>query len=533
MVRSARLAVLAALLPAGALAQTPDEPVDRSRLPSLTPRVFESRGTLAVSLPDLERQPLGGFGPAPRTYVVPETRAPIERPFAADLDALPAVALPPPAEPEPDDRLLRRVRAEAGAGANWGRYGRANLSGVGASGEFFVDGRYDGVGENGQYVGSDGGAVRAGARSYAPGNLSIEGFGRYDEYGRPFEARYARRGYGAAAGVEGLGAVPYRARLGFEQGRYTETNGAVTTEGRVDGSAEVGLLGDRVRLDASGGVAGAGGFSNDLRYGSAGGAVFLGRDDGARLALGARVLSYVADAVAGDGDALAVGPIVDLSLPVGPTTRVFATNDPHLVARSLLALTDENPFVAANAIVVPDVARFDARVGVELRPGLSIVRAYGLLVETPTRLVFETVGGAFAERYVSATHVGLGGDVTAASTSGVSASAGLEVRYGQAGTDGEIPYFAPLVGRAGLQVPFDGGRGRVGFGAEGQSARPVDLGGSSDADPFGRLTLDARYDVVAPFSAVLRGERLVGSAERWPGFPEPPFTLMLGVRLSR
>ena len=45
--------LLAALL-APALAQAQPEP-DRSQLPSLTPAVFESRGTLAVTLPLVER----------------------------------------------------------------------------------------------------------------------------------------------------------------------------------------------------------------------------------------------------------------------------------------------------------------------------------------------------------------------------------------------------------------------------------------------------------------------------------------------
>ena len=530
MVRSLPAALLAAVLPAAALAQPTDPPTDPDRLPSLTPRVFESRGTLAVSLPDIERQPLSGFGPAPRTFVVPEDRLPFSRPFRSDLDALPRIVLPPPPAPAEDTRVLRRVRLEGGAGAQWGRYGRANLSGVGAAGEFFVDAAYDGV-EGGDYVGFDRVEARAGGRSFALGSLSLEGSGRWDTYGPAFEPARERLGFGAEASVEGRGPIPYRAAVGFEQGRFEDPAGAATTEGRVEGAGSAGLFRDRVRLDASGGLSGSGGFGSDLRFGSAGGAVFLGREDGARLALGARVLAYDASAAAGAGNGTSVGPIVDLSLPLGPTTRVFATNDPHLVARSLLELTDANPYVATGVVVAPDLAPVDARAGLELRPSAAIVRVYGLAVHTPTRLVFEGGGAPFAEAYVSATHLGIGADVTVASPTGVSASAGVEVRGGEVEGGSDIPYFAPLVGRAGLQVPF--GRGRLGLGAEGWSARPTDRSGATDAPAFGRLTLDARYDVWGPLAAVLRGERLVGSAERWPGLGEPPFTVMLGLRLTR
>ena len=108
----------------------------------------------------------------------------------------------------------------------------------------------------------------------------------------------------------------------------------------------------------------------------------------------------------------------------------------------------------------------------------------------------------------------------------------VKIRSGSA-EGGEIPFFAPLIGHAGVQAPFLDGRGRVGLAASAESARPTDRSAIGEAPAFGRLSLDARYAITGPLAVVLRGERLVGEAERWPGFPEPPFTVMLGLRLAR
>ena len=530
---------LAALLLVGlALAPAPTaQPDDRSQLPSLTPAVFESRGVIAVSLPRVERQPLSGFGPLPRRYVVPADREPVVRPFAPDLDALPALALAPPLEPEPRAVEVRALRVEGGVGLHVGRYGRVDLSGAGAAGEFFVDADYDGVsGTNSdlsedEWVRSDRVAVRAGGRSFAPGRARLEAFGLLDSYTVPLfagDARRTRRGFGAEAGVEGAGAVAYEATVGFEQGEIARED-VSTSEGRVDVEARLGFADGRVAVDGAGGVAGAGSFGTDVRYGAVGGAVTFGDPDGLRLTLGARGLAY--DGAFGTDRR--VGPIVEAELPLSPEARAFAQNDPHVAVRSLLDLSAENPYVQGDPFVLPDVVPVDARVGLELRPGAVRARVYAYGLWAPTYLTFAPSGPDFRDTYVEAQAAGLGADLAVATPQGVSASAGVRVLgYGDA-DGGEIPFYAPLAGRAGLQVPFDRGRGRVGLAAQVESARPVDTTGTEDAPAWGRLSLDARYEVLDPLSVVVRGERLLGEIARWPGYPEPPYTVLFGLRLSR
>ena len=532
----AALAVLAAALaPSAALAQ----PDDQSQLPSLTPRVFESRGTISVNLPDIQRQPLTGFGPPPRTYVVPAERQAVTQPFTPDLAALPALTLDAPPEPASDLDAPRRFRAEGGAGLQLARYGRLDLSTTGASGVFFVDADYDGVSgqDNDGRVHFDRLGVRAGGQSFSAGRIRIEGHAMLEGYRTPafnVDPRRRRRALGAEAGVGGVGAVPYDVALRFEHSYFRHNDRTESTEGRLDAEARVGLLGDRLRFDAAGGIAGAGSFGTDAQYGAIGAAAVLGRSDGARLIIGVRGLAFDATSVAGGGDGQRLGPIVDLQLPVGPSARVFATNDPHLAVRSLNDLTGQNPFLTSQPsvpVVIPDMVQVDARAGLELRREPARLRAYATALRAPTYLVFGRLGDSYAERYVRATSYGVGGDVTVATASGISASAGVEVRTSEADGRGDIPYYAPLVGRAGLQVPFDRGRGRVGVSAYAEGTRPTD--GFENAPAFGLVSFDASYDVSGPFSAVLRGERLVGAPERWPGYPEVPYAVMLGLRFSR
>lgn len=531
------LAALAALALVPSAAAQDD---DQTQLPSLTPRVFESRGTISVNLPDIERQPLTGFGPPPRTYVVSAEREPVTQPFRPDLDALPALTIAAPPEPVSDLAEPRRFRAEGGAGVQLARYGRVDLSTTGASGVFFVDADYDGISgqDSDDRVHGDQLRVRAGGQSFAPGRIRIEGHALLDGYEAPsinVDPDYRRRSVGAEAGAGGVGTIPYDVSLRFEQSLYQPGDSEEVSEGRLDGQARVGLFGNRLRLDAAGGVAGAGGFGTDAQYGAVGASVAVGRADGARLLVGVRGLAFDASATAGGGDAQRIGPVVDLHLPLGPALRVFATNDPRLEVRSLTGLTGLNPYLATDTqapIVVPDVIQVDARGGVEVRRGPARLRAFATALRAPTYLTFfQRSDGRYTERYVRATAYGVGGDATVATASGVSVTASVQLRTSEADGSGDIPYYAPLVGQAGLQVPFARGRGRFGLSAYAESARPT--GGTEDAPAFGLLSANASYDVAGPFSVVLRGERLVGEAERWPGYPAVPYAVMLGLRFSR
>ena len=526
------LAALVALVPALVVAQP------NPQLPSLTPRVFESRGTIEVSLPDIERQPLSGFGPPPRTFVVPADRQSIAIAFTPDLSALPSLVLEAPQDPVIEVRPRRRFRAEGGAGAYVSRYGRLDLSGAGAAGEFFVDADYDGIGQTDDRVSFDRIRARAGGRSFAPGRLRIEGDAVLDGYSTPAtfnrEDR-VRRAVGLEVGLEGVGAAPFALTARYEQGALGREDDSEpeSAEGRVDAQGRLAFARDLIRLDAAGGIAGTGAVGTDVRYGAGGLAVAFGRAEGARVALGARALVLDVDGPSTGADTQTAGPVVDVSIPFGTTARLFARNDPHVAVRSLTDLTGVNPFVVSDPLVVPDVYPIDARAGLELRPGAARVRVFGIGQRAPTYLIFEQAGGEFTTGVLDLTVLGLGGDMSLIAPGGISFAAGLEVRAASAEGVDAVPFYAPVQGRAGLQVPFAAGRGRIGLAATAESGRPLDRTGGDDADPWGLFALDARFDVTPTLSAMLRGERLLGDAERWPGSPEPPFTVLAGIRLSR
>ena len=124
------LPLLLALLPLAAAAQPEPE-----QLPDLTPRAFEIRGDLQISLPNLERQPLRGFAPPPRTYVVPGSRQTYVAPYGQRLDGLPADGLAAPAPPAVATLAPLTGRIDAGFGRYLSRLGRVTLN----SGGFGLD----------------------------------------------------------------------------------------------------------------------------------------------------------------------------------------------------------------------------------------------------------------------------------------------------------------------------------------------------------------------------------------------------------
>ena len=521
----------------GALAQDPQP----ERLPSLSPGVFEVRGPVRVSLPQIERQPLSGFGPALPVFTI-GPRESVDRPFAPDLETLPDLSIPEPPEPAVSLATVTRNRLEGGAGSRYARYGRADLTFGGDGGEFYLDADYDGLSasdvrvQESNWVDFDRIAVAAGGRSFAPGRFRLDGHARLDRYGlpglsTPLETR-TRRDVGVVAGFSGTGRTAFDVQAGYTNAYLDQTSGldGETTENRVDAKGALTFFDRSLQLDVAGGTSGLeGGIGSDLRYGAAGAAVGIERPSGLRLLAGVRGLTYRTSEAAGDGLADQLGPIVDLQLPLG-SLHVFATNDPHLAVRSVATLSDENPFVAGPLALAPDVMTVDARGGVEVRTGALRARGFATAMYAPTYLVFErAAAGLYAQDLVKARSLGVGGDATLLLPSGASLTAGVEVRTGRRVGGGDLAFYAPLLGHASLAVPFS--RGRVGLAAYAEGKRPTDASGQTDAPAWARLELDARYDLTGPFSAVVRGQQLVGSYEAWPGFRAPGFAVEAGVRL--
>lgn len=523
--------LLAAAVGAACLAPAAAQP--EPRLPSLTPGVFESRGTAPrVSLPDIPRQPLSGLTPPPRTWVVPEDREPATAPFAPDPDGLPKLVLEAPPEPEVAPRESRHLRVEAGGGSHYARYARVDLATTGEGAVFVVDADYDGLDrrQTPSYTAHDRYRLAASGQSLAAGRLSIGAHAAHDSYSFPYASQRRRSAWGGSLGSEGVGRTPFRLALGYDYARLYDADGAEpeTTEGRMDLAASVAP--GRVRLDAAGGVSGAGSaFGTDIRYGSVGAAVVLGRADGARATLGVRAMGFDASTIA---SARAVAPVVDVHLPLGDGgLAAFATNDPRVAVRSLGSLTDMLPFLLPEPVVAPDVIAVDARAGLALDRGAVRARVFGTALVAPTYLTIIAPGGGagLSEAYVDARAFGVGADLAVGRPDGVTGTAAVEARRGRTDTGLDLGLFAPVVGELGVQVPV--GRVRLGVSAYGEAERPNGTGGTAPA--WGRARVEGTYAFPGPFAVVLAADRLLGTAERWPGFPEAPYAVTLGLRLTR
>ncbi len=535
------LAVVASLpLVAGA------QPNDH--LPNLTPTDFVITGELEINLPQLERQPLSGFGPPPRTYVIPAERRAATSPYGVGYDGLPAFSLAGPADPHfalADGRLLR---VEGGLGTDIARYGRLNF----ANSAFFVDADYDGLGSTTDVVGGTPDPfvtfnnlnARGGVRTSGSVTASLTGLVNYNDFSLPVgtsptDQRTISR-VGAEANVGTAVSSMTQAGLSLSIARTKVDDNLIatsTSDIRLDASAFAELLNRFVRVE--GGV-GRGSFIDgsdgaDVFDYNAGLILQAYTAGGIQLSGGARLLGYSTSVQNGDASSTLFAPVASAELPLGTAGRLFAFTDPRVERRGVFELLDANPF-ARIGFVAPDIHTVDGEAGIELRSGSAGLKVYGGVTISPTRQFFEGGAGTglFTTDYAKARTLLGGADVSYVTPSGIELSVGGALRNGKlTELDQELPYYATTVGRAGAQVPFLRGRGRVGLSAYVEGERPVDRVGTRMLSGFGVLGVDVAYEFSRGLSFVARGERLVGDAERWEGFPQASTTIIAGIRFVR
>jgi len=513
----------------------------QERLPNLTPAVVTVVGSAEgeAALPPVERQPLSGFGPPPRTYVVPAEREATVGPYAPDLATLGAPALPAPTPPPLSLEAGRYGRVAAGGGRFASIFGRVDLSIPTGPGALVADVDYDGLGleigdaDHVEYARLHGSAAWRGAGRVRPQAEVGLLFYRYSLPGAGIGSVRRVTGFRVGAGVEGTASgVDFGGALRYAGTRLGADNVAGgIDEGRFDAEARLGI--GIIALDGAVGTAGRDGPGDDLVDFAAGGALRLGRPGGARLTVGARALGYEASPANGSGSSTVVAPTFIAEVPMGPTATLFARTEGRLTRRGLADLLLENPFVVDAPTLAPDVRQFDGAAGVEVRSGAIGLRLAAEGAYAPTYAIFDrSPGGLYAVSYERARILGGAADITITAPSGAEASVGVAFRSGaltEAGDD--IPLFAPVVGHAGVQVPLPNDRGRVGLSGAFYGPRPTDRFGTSTLPAAGTLTFEGLVRVAGRMGVMLRAERLLGPAEHWQGFPQAPFTVQLGAQL--
>ena len=549
LLRSSAL-LLALLLPLAAAAQPADE-----RLPDLTPRTFEIVGDLQISLPNLERQPLRGFAPPPRTYVVPGDRQAFVAPYGQPLDGLPADPLAEPAPPQVSALAPLTGRIDAAAGRYLGRLGRLTLS----SGGLGLDVSYAGFsgfqpfGDDDPFASDFSAAsdVFDGHIAYTTRGPIRVGFSFGGDYRRYHllgarDVRYLEpplRTGRTVGGAVSLAAdqperLAYDLRAGFSSTDVSvddERPGFDLSEARAE--AEGGIRIDRFRLDAGGAFAGLGdeGLGESLAEFHAGGALRLAFGTG-DLEIGAGVLGYSASEANGGGSSQNVGPIVRFESAFG-NARLFARAAPRLEGGSLAALFRENPYaVPQPTAVAPNLYPLDGTGGIEIQGEMVRFTAYGGATWGPVhryyhRLPMGTTAGLYEVRHEAVTIVRVGGAATLHGPGGLAATVRAEGRRARLDGGGEVYYYAPLTGSLSLALPFADARGLLQLTGTAEGARPTE-DPDEDAAAWATLDAEATYRFSAGFGALLRAERLAGRAEQWPGFPRPPATLLGGLRVQ-
>ena len=256
---------------------------------------------------------------------------------------------------------------------------------------------------------------------------------------------------------------------------------------------------------------------------------------GTELFAGARFLGYNTSISNGDASSSLFAPVAHVNFPLSSAARVYAGTDPRIERQTVWTFSQENPF-AYFPFVAPNVHTVDAEGGVEVRSNRIGVKAYGGLTISPTRAFFERDPGSglFQVEYGKARTMEGGVDITVLGPAGIEFSAGGALRDGMLTEfDEALPYFASSVGRVGAQIPFAEGKGRIGAAAYFEGERPADRAESRTLPAYGRLTIDGAYDFWNGVSVVVRGERLLGRAEQWEGFPQASYSFMGGIRFVR
>ena len=548
--RLATLALLGACAAAPAFAQT--TPPAQDELPDLTPQEFEIRGELQISLPDLRRQPLTGFGPPPRTYVVPAERAPLVLPYGQDLAALDRLRLAPPPAPVATLRQPTWGRLALSGGRYAARAAELDVASV-ASGRTLY-GRFGYTGQTSyqpfssldldapenRISGLLGGRFDVGSGI----ELQVEGDGFYDRY-RLYGATIAtlldqqpdRVGGGGMGEVKatGRGSVPFDVAARYRAASYQIEAGADdgTTydadfelyEGRVELDGRVEPV-RALALDAGFATGGfGGGIGSDVQSYSAGGLVQL-RLGWARASAGARLLGYAASDENGGGDGLYVAPAGEIELEVG-RMMAYGWNRPRVVRRSAADLMRAVPFGIGSGVLVdgvstdgfllvPDLDLVNAEGGLRYRSEWWGAKAYVAGRYSPQALFLTysppvgsslipspstggtaqaaTGTGLYTPLYDEAVRLALGVEVTAGTPTGPSGTAGIEFRNGRLpDLDAALPLYADIGGHVAGRVPFAQNRAFAELSGTFEGPRtllaPDGAGGLSEIDADGFVAL--------------------------------------------
>ncbi len=556
------------------LAQVPD--TAQVVLPDLAPREVEIRGTLEISFPSLQRQPLVGFNPPPLVPQVSPDRQPYVEPYHEAARLYGAIALQRPEPPAIATIGSGRPARGLFEGA-LGRYVTRTFNGYleqTFAGKLTSYGAIRYTGSNGFTPFADRPEIETpyslleahtGLAYSGPVHAGLElgGFSHtYRLYGLvetlAFEApqRWATGGYGqlwltpsAQSDLEGqleLRLSSSRYRTTYPEGFFSpmaETHRRLERRLDARGQLNFPIATSTLRLDVQGHVAGIdpSAFIASEIWSFAGGAsLILPLGHAFQLNIGGRVLALEASTT--HTRATYVSPILELEILLTSRSRLYVRQQPRIVPYRLDELLHEIPIVDDSAFPQPALHTIDVEVGSEVFVGSVRLQAAGGFRESPferyavllRRLInlepryFTQLGYAQQRRYYAYSEVGI--------TLPGSLQGSLRLTYQQARlseVDRPVPYEPSWQGQFLLAYPFSGQRGLIQLTSSYRGVRYADLAQNRRVSPYWDVDGQITYQLTPAIGLIGQIENLTPKAYRtpWLGYPEPTLLLSAGMRI--
>ncbi|GBD02203.1 hypothetical protein HRbin18_01939 [bacterium HR18] len=545
-------------------------------LPDLAPREIEIRGTLEISFPSLQRQPLVGFNPPPLVPQVSPDRQPYIEPYSEAARLAGPVSLQRPVPPAIATIGSGRPARGLFEGA-LGRYVTRSFNGY--LEQSFSNGLmpYGAV----RYTGSNGFVpfadrpeietpydllnVQAGLAYSGPvhAGLEVGGFAHtYRLYGLvetlPFDAPQ-REGTGAYAqlwlGPSAQDDVEGGLELRLSSSRYRTTypegffSPAAETyrrlERRLDAQGQLALplTAGTLHLDAQGHLAGidpSGFLESDVWSLSGGASLALPLGSTLQLSIGGRVL--VLEATPTHTRATYVSPVLAVDVSLTPRSRLYVRQQPHLIPYRLDELLREMPILDDSVLPQPALHTVDLEAGSEVFFRAVRLRAAGGFRASPferyavlsrrlvgTELRYLTqLGYAQQRRYYAQGEIAM--------TLPGSLQGSLRLTYQQVRlpeVDRPVPYEPSWRGQLLLAYPLPKQRGLVQLTGSYEGLRYADLSQTQRVSPYLDIDLQATYQLTPAIGFIGSLENLTPGTyrSRWLGYPEPHVLLSVGMRI--
>ena len=545
----------------GAQAQELEEtPADS--LPDIAPQEFEIVGTLDVSLPALERQPLSGFDFSRVETDVPRDRRPFVDAAHRRFDYEPAPFFPQTtAQQTMRSSVQQRGLIEAAGGLYMSRlinaYYQAPLSEtmrIAAELDYYGLGGHEPFSSEPDLTSARddlAGRMQAGYTSDVL-ETGIELSGFYASY--PLYAQAARTASGAPD-REGRGGgigwhldIPsatsaFHANLTYDMSRYatdiagTSEPDIFRIERRLGGilAADTEIAGRQLALDARGTasvVDGESALGSDVVSIDAGGTYEWLGSSMYSLRAGARVLYYDVTARAGGpADGLFVMPAVRFDAYPQPRLHLFAYNQPQITAHSLHGLLQYSPYLTGNAALQPTIELVDAAAGIRYTVEDASLRGRLGWSEHPNHLYFSQIdSGRVAAQYEAARILSASVDGSINLPGALSSTLGMSYRIGRlTDSDSPIPYYAPLTAQGSLSYAFP--RGQLSVTGRFLSSRRIEIGSTEEMEGYFGMDLSARYRMFDAIGLMAQLRNIsFDRLELWQGYPRPPFVVLIGLR---